>query len=316
MAANEFDVIESFVRSNARFVDAIVVLDHASVDGTGAILAQLAREGLPLVVLEDRDAGFRQAHRQTYLAKRYMAEMSADFCFPLDADEFLRCESRASLEEALAALEPGVFGLLPMQNYFGAGPDRGALDPLRRFTRRMRDERAVSRKVALRREFAGFDDALISFGNHAALRMVEGRAQPFPHRPLEGVSLAHFPVRSPEQIAKKALIGWLSWRLTQPGEPAPKPEVRSANWHWHQIFSRIVAGEEVIDERLMQQAIGICAGGQSTDPVRDAELVEDPLDPPYELRYTPSAPHRPLAVLAAWAERLVSEVNAAAAKAR
>ena len=43
MAANEFDVIEAFVRSNARFVDAIVVLDHGSVDATGRVMADIPK---------------------------------------------------------------------------------------------------------------------------------------------------------------------------------------------------------------------------------------------------------------------------------
>src|SRR5687767_3070440 len=119
MASNEGDIIEAFARHNVRFLDALVVLDHASTDPTPAILASLVAEGLPIVVLHDPDRAFRQDQRQTYLARRYLAELDADFCFVLDADEFLKAPSRAGLEGSLAALPAGHAGAIALQNYVG-----------------------------------------------------------------------------------------------------------------------------------------------------------------------------------------------------
>jgi hypothetical protein len=34
MVKNEADIIEAFVRHNLRFLDALVVVEHASADGT------------------------------------------------------------------------------------------------------------------------------------------------------------------------------------------------------------------------------------------------------------------------------------------
>lgn len=48
MARNEADIIEAFVRYHCRIFDAIVIVDHASIDGTSEILDALRSEGLPL----------------------------------------------------------------------------------------------------------------------------------------------------------------------------------------------------------------------------------------------------------------------------
>ena len=310
MASNEFDIIEAFVRHNAPLLDALVVLDHASLDATPEILASLAREGLPLVVLQDPDFAYRQSQRQSWLAKRYLAQLQADFCFVLDADEFIRCESRAKMEAALSSLPAGTCGLVPLQNYLGLGAGAAEANPVRRLTRRMRSEREAMRKVVVPREVGAEEAALVTMGNHAAVRVdASGRPQPYPHRPLEGLSLAHFPVRSSEQIAKKVLVGWLSHRLTQPeryGVSVDDPRAPAS--HWRRLFLDLAAGKSPADPSLFEQGVAASAGGGS--PVRDDELVEDPLPAPYELRYTPAAAHQPLALLAKWTERLIQSVNA------
>jgi len=310
MVSNEADMVEAFVRHNLGVLDALVVLDHMSIDRTPDILRALAQEGLALAVLRDNERAFRQGERQTLLARRYLAEWQADFCFALDADELIACESRADLERALAALPADSHGLVPLRNYFGVG-DATQANPVARLTRRMRVERKPTRKVVLRREFADDPANQVSFGNHAAIRVDAGRVTPLVHNPLEGVALAHFPVRSPEQIAKKALLGWLSWRLTQPERYMPDPLADTApNAHWRRMFGQLAAGGDPADPAIMRDAIAAYAAGENREPVADAELVEEPLGCAYELRYTQPRLDTPLALLARWADQLVTEVNA------
>lgn len=52
MVKNEQDIIEPFVRHNARFFDAMVILDNGSADNTRAILLELSRELGTLLVLD------------------------------------------------------------------------------------------------------------------------------------------------------------------------------------------------------------------------------------------------------------------------
>jgi hypothetical protein len=314
MASNEADVIEAFVRHNLRFLDALVVLDHDSVDSTRDILAACAKEGLPLVVLHDPDRAFNQGARQTQMARQYLAEMNADFSFCLDADEFIKAPSRAALEAAAATIPPQAHALVELQNYFGA-TDALVANPLRRLTRRLSVERQQSRKVLLRRSFAADESAQVALGNHAAVRVAQGGAQPFPHALLEGVKLAHFPVRSAEQVAKKALLGWLSHRLTRPerflGARANDKDVPAS--HWRDLFERLASGRLEVGDALLHEAIAAYAGSSNTrsGTVAPEELVDDPIPVPFELRYASGRASSALATLAAWSDRLVTEVNAA-----
>ena len=308
MAANESDIVEAFVRHNLGFLDALVVLDHASTDSTPAILASLVAEGLPVVVLHDPDRAYRQDQRQTYLARRFLAELDADFCFAIDADEFLKVPSRARLEQALAALPEGSAGAIALQNYVGPEGAAPALNPVERLTHRLRAERSAVHKVVVGRRFAAESEAHISFGNHAVVRVRDGRAEPLVHARVADTHIAHFPVRSPEQIACKALIGWLARRLAVPDGS------RLAS-HWGEIFAGIAAGRIAIDAGLARDAVAWYVGGAGEGrppPVAPDELVEDPLPCSYELRYTQPTALAPVATLAKWADLLVSDIKSGA----
>ena len=261
MASNDADVIEAFVRHNARFLDALVVLDHVSVDGTAGLLRALVGEDLPLVILRDGDRAYRQGERMTLLARRYLVEPGADWCFALDADEFIRCASRAELEASLAAVPANAHGLVPLQNYLAAGARADDPNPLRRVSRRLAVERSVSRKVVLRRAFADLAQGQVSIGNHAALEIRDGRALPLPHAPVPGLTLAHVPVRSPGQVAQKALVGWLAMRLTRPERLARPGQPLPAS-HWKSMFERLARQAAAAGAG----AIGGAASGPSPGP--------------------------------------------------
>ena len=89
MVKNEADVIEAFCRHNARFFDLMVVIDNGSVDRTRAILGELVREGLPVVVTDEPGFGYRQSERMTRAFHNLCHALRPDFVMVLDADEFL-----------------------------------------------------------------------------------------------------------------------------------------------------------------------------------------------------------------------------------
>src|ERR1700682_3921842 len=86
---NESDIIEAFVRHHVALLDRLFIVDNESSDGTGAILAALQAEGLPLTVLGDRTFGYFQSEIMSYLARATLAATAVDRLFLLDADEFL-----------------------------------------------------------------------------------------------------------------------------------------------------------------------------------------------------------------------------------
>jgi hypothetical protein len=137
MVRNEADIVEAFVRHNLAFVDGIAIFDHRSTDATPAILARLKAEGLPITLLQDSEEGFYQGSRVTTLARECFARTQADFAFVLDADEFIRADSRALIEAALARVPPGHFAVHDWRSYVPAtfagpfGPALPALPPAR-----------------------------------------------------------------------------------------------------------------------------------------------------------------------------------------
>src|SRR5215472_5887707 len=117
MVRDEADVVEAFVRHNARVLDGLVVADHGSLDGTREILTQLREEGLNLRVVPIEEPGFFQSRRVTQLTREALSLHGADFVFALDGDEFLKVPSRAVLERALAAVPRGMHALIHWQTY-------------------------------------------------------------------------------------------------------------------------------------------------------------------------------------------------------
>src|SRR5512141_843942 len=123
LVRDEADIIEAFVRNNLVLLDALYVMIHRSADGTREILHALAREGLQLRLAEIREESFNQEGHTNNAARVAFTEDRADFVFPLDADEFIRADSRAALEQALAKLPAGNAGALPWLTYVPTAQD-------------------------------------------------------------------------------------------------------------------------------------------------------------------------------------------------
>ena len=112
MIKNECDVIELFIRINARVVDHFFVIDDGSSDATATILDHLAREGYPITVSHRQTFGYQQA-ALTNDAVRKIAALDYDWIMPLDADEFIG----PCLKHALNALSEDVPGKLMLRNF-------------------------------------------------------------------------------------------------------------------------------------------------------------------------------------------------------
>lgn len=132
---SECDIIESFVRHNAAFLDRLYILDHRSADATPEILRKLADEGLPLTLSREDYAIFYQAPTMTRLIRRALEDHAWDFIVPLDSDEFLRIPDRSALEAALAGLDEASIGLSELVTYVPTeNDDLNESDVLRRIT--------------------------------------------------------------------------------------------------------------------------------------------------------------------------------------
>ena len=253
---NEADIIESFVRHNLGRLDALVLIDDGSVDGTREILLSLEAEGLNLVTLEwDGSSGQEQSMKLSELLLVIASRMNFDWVFPLDADEAIDCESRAALEKALQNVGQGCVGILPWRSYIPTAADDWAqTNPFRRIVNRKVRETPQVYKVAIPKSQLKLMPMVIASGNHTARRI--GSFKQLSMTVLENVALAHFPVRSPDQLVSKVICGYLSMLAEGCGRP-------SRSFHWRDMYAQFMRnGAPTADgiERLAR-----CYSGQTDD---------------------------------------------------
>jgi len=238
---NEADIFESFARSNLHLLDGLYVLLHRSRDGTGEIAAALKREGVNVRIFEEEREGFRQDAIINSLSRRAFKEDGADFVFPIDGDEILQAADRGALEASLRAIPSRMAGLMRWQTYVcSLADDAAELCPTRRITHRY--DLGVGWNVAIParidaeyckavvgRWFHEEPSAWIYEGNHAVF--CDGRLA---MTACPGVEIAHFPVRSLDQLSQKVSLGWLSCLAS-----GRDPEASGLALHWKGMFERL-----------------------------------------------------------------------------
>lgn len=266
LVRNEADIIETFVRTNLVLLDALVIFIHRATDGTREILEALAREGLPITLGEVQDESFDQERHTNTAARIAFRDLAADFVFPIDADEFVRADDRSELEQALSGLPAGNAGALPWQTYVPTDGDTASPHVLERIVNRFKTNPSALDltfcKVVVGKWYAANAAARIVEGNHA----VFGPAQVRTVR-CGAVTLCHFPVRSIEQVAAKAALGWLGQLVS--GRPV---EASPVSGHWRQIFERLKQGGE-----LGQDDVDAFVAAYAPESSRKSGMVADPL---------------------------------------
>ena len=263
---NECDIIEAFVRYNLRVLDGLAIIDHASSDNTVAILRRLSDEGLPIAVIEHEGAMQTQAQCMNTLLGLVRATLSPRFVLPLDADEFLRVAGRSSLRAALSNCPAGKTPILPWITYMPtAADDPTQMDPLRRIRHRRAREPVQYYKAVLTAAQLTDERCQVADGNHLVLGPDE---QPLPTVAVDGVALAHFPVRLADQIRAKLCVARMALRVS------PNRE-RGQSAGWEKMYSQMATAK--LDTRAGLQAF---AASYYAD-----EAVEPVLDPLPDIPY-------------------------------
>lgn len=267
VAKNEADIIEPMVRHNLGFLDHLHVVDNDSADATPEILAALRAEFAGRL---SWSSDLRPGHGQQAIINEMLPDlavrMDAAQVVLLDADEFIRAE-RGLFRDSLFASESPV-KLFWVTYVPTLSDDKSLLNPICRITYRRKRETEKQGKITVPRGLIGH--AQVGMGSH---NLIVKRRVPFWTNPV--LKLAHFPVRSREQLLSKVLIG--SWNLRLRGEPI-KAEAR----HWRDLADRILAGGEMTSADLHAVALTY-----ATDTA--VRVGHDPLIGPIapELRYTP-----------------------------
>jgi glycosyltransferase involved in cell wall biosynthesis len=217
---DECDVVEAFVRHHAALLDRLYLVDNRSTDGTAEILRRLAAEGLPIVLGSDAELRYYQGRKTTALIAAAQADGPWDCLLPLDADEFLQLEDRGALEAELARLPPDAAGLLLSDQYVpGTADDAAEPDPVRRILHRAAAVPAqppAHGKIVVTGSLAAAPAMTAGEGNHHLLLA----GAPVPERRLVAARVAHFPVRSAEQLVAKVATARLAWLSRHDYRPA------------------------------------------------------------------------------------------------
>jgi Glycosyl transferase family 2 len=258
---DEVDLVEAHLRFHlAAGVDAVLVTDHASRDGTREILERHARDG-PVRLFTGEGEYNRQGEWMTRMVRIAATELGADWVLCSDGDEFW-WPSGGSLKDVLSGVPAG-YGLLHvLSQSFVALPDDG--EPFaERMTVRLSPPAPISDPATPYRPVAKIAHrasrgAVVSNGNHE-VRGVPGRVL----RGWVPLEILHFPLRSSEQVARKYRKTWEGWAVNPRADLArAKSLVDEARPEG--MYSRIVVDDAVLER-------GLAAGSLVRDTrLRDA----------------------------------------------
>jgi SAM-dependent methyltransferase len=299
MVKNEQDIIEPFIRHNARFVDTMIIVDNASVDETRHIALACARELGNIVLSDSPTFAYTQSEQTTRLLHYCQSAFFADYIVFLDADEFISAPDCQTFNAALATIPSQGVGLMPWRT-FVLNPTEEitaqAADPPRTMRCRRADEAPIHRKAILRLDGACRNDLIVWQGAH---NVVTTTGERLPATQLDTLSLLHFPVRSREQLTAKTTIGWMAY-LAQNPQAAHKKE----GSHWRDIFDRHVkSAVPITDEALCD----ISAQYAQTITASPPALTRDTPPSDYTRRYSTGAVCDPLTLTARSWERSLTE---------
>lgn len=267
LCRNEVDIIESNIRTHAQLgVDAFVVMDNGSTDGTREILTQLENE-FQLHIIDQPSQTYQQAKWMKQLAIYARDRLQANWVISNDADEFwIPQDSNKTLKDYLnhkdsvvtikrhnmvlteEAIKPGYH--FSQARYFVKYPicyDKQA---------QIHDSNIsmlfvpISPKVIVNPN--GF--IKISGGNHRAKHI----AKPFTARVESGIKVYHYPIRSWKQFEAN---------IKHRKELLKNPNAKMGN-HYRRWVSLLDSGE------LYEEFTRIMIKNTQVDVLKDFRVVD------------------------------------------
>lgn len=279
MVKNESDIIEAFVRHNMHYLDAMIILENNSDDSTRDILLALQGEGYPIVIFDDPIFGYYQSEKITYAFKRVAKVFNPNYVVFLDADEFIIASSRELFLSEIQSLPAGSQGIYHWITYIPSPELIGTGDPIRDIVHRRKVEEPRIAKAILPCHPQINDKIVVGRGAHS----IDMNDKPLTAIELNQISLAHFPVRSVRQIAKKAINGWRAMLKNS-------HRGKHTGYQWERLHNKILNNNALSKEDLLTEALNYV---QNKPAVWPYDVVYDPLCPLYNnLRYSENNPGR------------------------
>lgn len=258
MVRDEADIIEPVVRHMLTQVDAVIVANNNSVDGTNDILYELQQTHSNLIVYFDDVVGYEQSKKMTALAHMAREEFRADWIVPFDADEIWYAPPGTTIGRFLEVRPNMHIVEANLYDHVATGLDNQLEpNPIARMHWR-RGYAAPLPKVAVR-----YAKGLqIEMGNHgASYRNLTPRVS------KDRLAIRHFPYRSPGQVIRKIRNGAEAYAATD------LPEHFGAHWRsWGRILDE--RGEGAIADLFrkwhyrVQPSMSIDIDGDLSPPLR------------------------------------------------
>ncbi|MFB3918015.1 MAG: class I SAM-dependent methyltransferase [Terriglobales bacterium] len=290
MVRNEADLYSTFLIQLSCLFDKIFLVDHQSTDGSREIADCFINSGANIEVFSFKHRGYHQSEISDMLARRAFKE-GADWCFFLDADEFIDVGDRNVLRGLVGSFGHDVMNLR-WANLIPADPGTfTSFDTGQPFYWDGRLSRYG--KIAIAASFAATHPNFhVHQGNHA----VSGSRGQAPASMRDGCRLLHVPIRSLDRLRYKLAAGVQAYR-------AKTASNSSEGFHWFELYDRLERGAVAKD-----WINGVIA--QYGEPLASVEPV-DPVASNWEVVRIPAAfiPDAPAGVAASLPETVAADTR-------
>lgn len=238
MVKNESDIIESFVRHHIDMVDAMLIVNHNSVDSTGTILELLKEEGLSLFIFDEKTVEYEQSFIMTNLLYKAINEFNADIVIPLDADEFLvQSNTINNCRHLLETIDIKSIYRIDSFNYFqphvAQTPVAFSLNTVKLKSR----VRQKAGKIILGRDVVTKFNVGLAMGNHD-VTISRRKRKHVNFVDFDKIHIAHCQIRSEEQVSSKIVVNYLLDISRTDRDPRDSCHIKD-------IFEKIKSGEHV-----------------------------------------------------------------------
>ncbi len=242
---DEADIIESFVRYNMNILDGIVISDNCSRDDTLSILKKLQKEGYNIDILIDNDSAFEQTAKRNELLNYTIKKYKPDYIFPIDADEFICSSNKDNPRKIIENLDNKFLYKYKMKNYILDGNEPENLfipEKIGNLRDEIKSENNggynykcfISKKIYSK-------DIFLEIGSHSA---VYKNGNSINTTINEKLYIAHFPVRSKEQLINKVIIGRLNHSCFHDRN-------EGLGWHQYEILDEIIKKGTISKKTLL-----------------------------------------------------------------
>ena len=207
MVKNEADIIEIFVRYTMSFARKMIFIDNGCNDNTIKILKNLIIEGFDIEIYYEATVMQEQYIIENKYLYKILKNIDFDFILPLDSDEFL--SSDQDLFECIENLDEESVSLLKWRTYVLTENISNKEIFLKEIGSYRINESVTFTKVIIPRKLIAENEIFITNGHHK----IESNT-PVKQNTAEELFIAHFPVRSEEQIKSKIYQGAFSQLLS------------------------------------------------------------------------------------------------------